>query len=57
MQRRGLLLRLHRAGEIELPARYSSNPFVRRVRPAPVLIDQTPHVGALKGVKPIAIRR
>ena len=38
---RGLLLMLHRAGEIELPAiRFKPlNPFVRRATPAPMLID------------------
>ena len=38
---RGLLLMLHRAGEIELPAvrQTSLNPFVRRERPQPPLID------------------
>ena len=46
---RGLLLMLHRAGEIELPPvrQISLNPFVRRARPAPVLIDQTALTGAL----------
>jgi uncharacterized protein DUF4338 len=56
---RGLLLMLHRAGEIELPPvrQISLNPFVRRARPAPVLIDQTPLTGALGEVKPIAIQQ
>src|SRR5271169_866669 len=56
---RGLLLMLHRAGEIELPPvrQISLNPFVRRVRPAPVLIDQTPLTGALSEVKPVAIQQ
>jgi hypothetical protein len=56
---RGLLLMLHRAGEIELPSvrQISPNPFVRRVPPAPVLIDQTPLTGALGEVKPIAIQQ
>ena len=41
---RGLLLMLHRAGQIELPpVRYQPpNPLVRRQRPQPVLIDMTP---------------
>ena len=41
---RGLLLMLHRAGEIELPAtrQISLNPFVQRNKPQPVLIDTTP---------------
>ena len=56
---RGLLLMLHRAGDIELPPvrQISLNPFVRRVRPAPVLIDQTPLAGALKELQPIAIEQ
>jgi Domain of unknown function (DUF4338) len=56
---RGLLLMLHRAGEIELPPvrQISLNPFVRRARPAPVLIDQTPLTGALSEIKPIAIEQ
>jgi hypothetical protein len=39
---RGLLLMLHRAGEIELPAvrQASLNPFVRRERPQPPLIGR-----------------
>src|ERR1700688_1210859 len=41
---RGLLLMLHRAGEIELPAirQISLNPFVRRERPQSILIDTAP---------------
>jgi len=56
---RGLLLMLHRAGEIELPPvrQISLNPFLRRARPAPVLIDQTPLTGALSEIKPIAIEQ
>jgi hypothetical protein len=56
---RGLLLMLHRAGEIKLPPvrQISLNPFVQRVRPAPVLIDQAPLTGALSEVKPIAIQQ
>ncbi len=56
---RGLLLMLHRAGEIKLPPvrQISLNPFVRRVRPAPVLTDQTPLSGTLKEFKPIAIQQ
>ena len=56
---RGLLLMLHRAGEVELPPvrQRSLNPFVRRARPAPVLIDQTPLTGALNEIQPIAIEQ
>jgi hypothetical protein len=52
---RGLLLMLHRAGEIELPPvrQISLNPFVRRARPAPVPIDQTPLTDGLRELKPI----
>src|SRR6202161_31850 len=41
---RGLLLVLHRAGEIALPPiRFQTrNPFVRRATPPPMLIDTTP---------------
>src|SRR5258706_15821483 len=40
---RGLLLMLHRAGEIELPpVRFQTlNPFVVRATPTPMLIDTT----------------
>src|SRR6202795_1263958 len=41
---RGLLLMLHRAGEIELPPVrfHTHNPFVVRATPPPMLIDTTP---------------
>jgi len=47
---RGLLLMLHRAGEIELPAvrQTSLNPFVRRQRPKPPLIDRALVSGSLR---------
>src|ERR1700674_5674787 len=56
---RGLLLMLHRAGEIELPPiRFQTlNPFVRRASPAPMLIDMTPIAGALKQLQPIQLRQ
>jgi Domain of unknown function (DUF4338) len=56
---RGLLLMLHRAGEIELPPiRFQTlNPFVRRTAPAPMLIDTTPIVGALKELRPIELQQ
>ncbi len=52
---RGLLLMLHRAGEIELPpVRFKTlNPFVVRATPTPMLIDTTPIAGALKELRPI----
>src|SRR6202158_1215911 len=56
---RGLLLMLHRAGEIELPPiRFQTLiPFVRRTTPAPMLIDTTPITGALKQLRPIELQQ
>src|SRR3954469_13765115 len=56
---RGLLLMLHRAGEIELPAirQVSLNPFVRREKPQPVPIDQTPLACALAGIRPLSFQQ
>jgi hypothetical protein len=56
---RGLLLMLHRAGEIELPpVRFRTlNPFVRRAAPAPMLIDTAPIAGALGELIPIDLQQ
>ena len=56
---RGLLLMLHRAGEIELPAvrQISLNPFVQRSRPQPVPIDMTPLAGSLQQIRPIGLQQ
>jgi Domain of unknown function (DUF4338) len=56
---RGLLLMLHRAGEIELPpVRFRTlNPFVRRAAPAPMLIDTSPIAGALGELRPIDLQQ
>ena len=56
---RGLLLLLHRAGEIELPPiRFRTlNPFVRREAPATMLIDTTPIAGALSALRPIELQQ
>ena len=56
---RGLLLMLHRAGEIELPAprQISLNPFVRRQKPQPVPVDTTPLTGPLGQIRPIELRQ
>jgi Domain of unknown function (DUF4338) len=56
---RGLLLLLHRAGEIELPPiRFRTlNPFVRLEPPAPMLIDTTPIIGALRELRPVALQQ
>ncbi len=56
---RGLLLMLHRAGEIVLPpVRYTPpNPLVRRTRPAPVRVDTTPLPGPLSPLRPLAFQQ
>jgi hypothetical protein len=56
---RGLLLMLHRTGEIELPpVRFRTlNPFVRRATPAPILIDTTPITGNLSELRPIDLQQ
>jgi hypothetical protein len=56
---RGLLLMLHRAGEIELPPiRFKTlNPFVRRESPAPILIDTTPIGGPLGELQPVELQQ
>ncbi len=56
---RGLLLMLHRAGEIELPPiRFRTlNPFVNRAAPAPLLIDTTPLTGTLQEARPIELQQ
>jgi hypothetical protein len=56
---RGLLLMLHRTGEIELPAirQVSLNPFLRREKPPAVSIDATPISGALAGIRPISLQQ
>src|SRR2546427_4769632 len=56
---RGLLLMLHRAGEIELPPiRFQAlNPFVLRPTPAPMLIDTAPIAVALKELQPVELQQ
>ncbi len=56
---RGLLLMLHRAGEIELPpVRYTPpNPLARREAPVPVLIDTTPLRDRLSQLQPIGLQQ
>jgi hypothetical protein len=55
---RGLMLALHRAGRIELPAKRKDmpNPFVNRVRPRLVHIDCAPVEGNLSDLGPLEIR-
>ena len=52
---RGLMLELHRAGHIRLPAkkRRVNNPFVNRTKPAKVTIDQSLVDGKLSDIKPL----
>jgi len=56
---RGLMLMLHRASYIELPARRKNppNPLVHRKKPAPVLIDPHPLRGALSSILPLEIHQ
>lgn len=56
---RGLLLMLHRAGEIELPdVRFiTRNPLVERERPAPMLIDTAPITAALSELRPVEVQQ
>lgn len=56
---RGLLLMLHRKGEIELPAtrQTSLNPFVQRNKPQPVLIDTSALSGGLADIRPISLQQ
>jgi hypothetical protein len=56
---RGLLLMLHRVGEIQLPpVRFRPrNPLAERPRPASLLIDRTPMAGPLKPLLPIRLEQ
>ena len=56
---RGLLLRLHRAGEIELPpVRYTPpNPLAKRQPPVAMLVDMTPIQGRLSQLQPIEFQQ
>src|SRR5580692_13152716 len=56
---RGLLLMLHRAGQIELPGiRFRPpNPLARRERPQTMLIDMTPLDAPLSTVRPILLQQ
>src|SRR5579872_7385892 len=56
---RGLLLMLHRAGQIELPViRFRPpNPLAQRERPQPMLIDTTPLDAPLSAIRPILLQQ
>jgi hypothetical protein len=55
---RGLMLALHRAGHIELPAvkRRPPNPLIARARPQPVEVDNTPLRVSLRDLGPLTFR-
>jgi hypothetical protein len=57
---RSLMLALHRAGHIELPARKFAppNPLARRTKPATdFLVDQSPRRCPLRALQPLVIRQ
>jgi hypothetical protein len=60
---RGLMLQLHREGQIELPpVRWvNPNPLARRSvernRPVPVLVDETPLQGTLAEIRPLEFQQ
>lgn len=59
MMCRGLMLELHRAGLIELPAvRWvNPNPFLERRKPVSISIDETPLEASLAELKPLLFRQ
>jgi hypothetical protein len=56
---RGMLLMLHRSGQVQLPPvkKRPNNPLARRPIPAPVLIDTTPIQSGLKLLQPLQIQQ
>ena len=56
---RGLMLQLHRAGHIRLPAKKCNpdNPFIDRKKPAEVNVDQTAIDGKLSQIRPLEFRQ
>lgn len=56
---RGLMLELHRAGYIRLPAKkcHPQNPFVQRKKPAKIEIDKTPVRAKLSHIRPLEFRQ
>jgi len=56
---RGLMLKLHRAGYIRLPAKRSNphNPFLDRKKPAKVDVDKRPVDVPLQQLKPLTFRQ
>jgi hypothetical protein len=56
---RGLLLMLHRAGEIQLPeVRFvPRNPLIDRQRPALMLLDTTPVIATVNALRPVEVQQ
>jgi hypothetical protein len=56
---RGLMLALHRDGQIELPARRwrPCNPLAQRRRPEPIVLDESPIRSTLQALQPITFRQ
>jgi hypothetical protein len=55
---RGLMLRLHRSGQIELPpARWTPRDPTRRKRPPALDVDRTPLCGRLDEIGPLELRQ
>ena len=56
---RGLMLELHRAGQIELPKQrwVPPNPLAQRPRPAAATVDTTPLRSVLHALRPLAFRQ
>jgi len=56
---RGLMLALHRAGHIRLPAKKMTpnNPLARRRAPETIAIDQRPIKGKLSAIKPLLFKQ
>jgi len=56
---RGLMLALHRQGDIVLPPPrlMARNPFLERKKPASIAIDRTPLQGKLSEIQPLEIRQ
>ena len=56
---RGLMLHLHRAGQIELPPRKITphNPLAQRSRPVAIEIERTPLCDSLRGLGPLHIEQ
>ena len=56
---RGLMLELHRSGQIELPAvrQVNRNPFLERRKPGLISVDETPVEAKLSELQPLEFRQ